>query len=153
MIKKHLALRLQMVLKRFGVPQSCFGIALTWSSGKGRTLGTQRIHREFLEHLMQFYQGKDEEVADGFSSNPSTCQKGCIPKINMIKFVLGGRQECCWSWHKSSRGKDGISSHEFNWHLWRSQSVDGDHDRFCRETLWRCHRAENEGWSERLWEP
>ena len=39
---------------------------------------------------MLFYQGKDEEVADGFSSKPSTCQKGCIPKINMIKLVLGG---------------------------------------------------------------
>ena len=29
-------------------------------------------------------------MADGLSSNPSTCQKGCIPKINMIKVVLGG---------------------------------------------------------------
>ena len=93
-------------------------------SSKGQTLDTPRIHRKQLrKHIMLFYQGKDEEVADGFSSNPSTCQQGCIPKINMIKFVLGGRQECCWCWHKSSRGKDDISSHEFNWHLWRSQSV------------------------------
>jgi len=47
-----------MFLVMFGVTQSYFWIALTWSSGKGRTLGTQRIHRELLEHLMQFYQGR-----------------------------------------------------------------------------------------------
>ena len=84
-----------MFLMMFGVTQSYFWIALTWSSGKGRTLDSQWIYWEFLEHIMLFYQGKDEEVADGFSSNPSTCQKGRIPTINMIKFVLGGRQECC----------------------------------------------------------
>ena len=66
----------------------------------------------------------------------------------------------CWQKVKMSsmisqivEGQGWYFSHEFNWHLWRSQSVDGDHDRFCRETLWRCHRAEKEGWSERLWEP
>ena len=42
---------------------------------------------------------------------------------------------------QSSRGRDGISSHEFNLHLWTSQSVDGDHDKFCREILGRCHRG------------
>ena len=45
-----------MFLMMFGVTQSYFWIALTLSSDKGRTLGTQRIHRELLEHLMQFYQ-------------------------------------------------------------------------------------------------
>ena len=84
-----------MFLMMFGVTQSYFWIALTWSSGKDRTLGTQRIHQEFLEHLMQFYQGKDEEVADGLSSNPSTCQKDVFPKFYMNMFLLGGRQECC----------------------------------------------------------
>ena len=29
-------------------------------------------------------------------------------------------------------GKDGISHHEFNWYLGRSQDVDDDHDKFCR---------------------
>ena len=70
-----------MFLMMFGVPQPCFGIALTWSLGKARTLGTQRIHGEFLEQLMQFYQEKDEDEANGFSCNPSTCQKGYISKI------------------------------------------------------------------------
>ena len=84
-----------MFLKMSGVTQSYFWIALTWSSGKGRTLGTQRIHRELLEDLMQFYQEKYEEVADGFNSNPLTCRKGCISKIYMNKFVLAVRQECC----------------------------------------------------------
>ena len=79
-----------MFLWIFGLPETCFGIALTWLSGKGRTLGTQMIHRELLAHLMQFYQGKDEEVTDGFSGNPSTCQKGCISKIYMSKFYVGG---------------------------------------------------------------
>ena len=32
-----------------------------------------------------------------------------------------------------SRGKDGISQHEFDSHLGRSQNVDNDHDTFCRE--------------------
>ena len=84
-----------MFLLMNGVPQLCFGIALTWSSGKGQTLGTQRIHREFLEHLMQFYQEKDEDVADGLSSNPSTSLKDVFPKFYMNMFLLGGRQECC----------------------------------------------------------
>ena len=70
-----------MFLLTNGVPQLCFGIALTWSSGKGQSLDTQGIHRKFLEHLMQFYQEKDEDVADGFSCNSSTCQKGCNSKI------------------------------------------------------------------------
>ena len=78
-----------MFLMMFGVPQPCFGIALTWSSGKDRTLGTQRIHQEFLEQLMQFYQGKDKDVADGFSINPSTCQKGRISKIIRTSLCRG----------------------------------------------------------------
>ena len=52
-------------------------------------LGNTKDPSEFLEHIMIFYQGKDEEVADGFSNNPSTRHKGCIPKIYMNKFVLG----------------------------------------------------------------
>ena len=39
---------LQMFLLKIGVPQSCFEIAFTWSSSKGRTLDTQRIHQEQL---------------------------------------------------------------------------------------------------------
>ena len=79
-----------MFLMMFRVPQSCFGAALTWSSGKGRTLGTQRIHGEILEHIMQFYQGKDAEVADGLSINPSTCQKDVFPKILYEQVCVGG---------------------------------------------------------------
>ena len=37
-----------MFLLKFGVPQTCFEIALTWSSGEDQTLETQRIHRKQL---------------------------------------------------------------------------------------------------------
>ena len=53
---------------------------MTRSSGKGQTfeftkdpVGTARIVRT-ISSL------KDEDVADGFSSNPSTCQKDVMPK-------------------------------------------------------------------------
>ena len=39
---------LQMFLLMIGVPHTCFEIALTWSSSKGRTLDTQRIRQEQL---------------------------------------------------------------------------------------------------------
>ena len=39
---------LQMFLLKIGVPQTCFEIALTWSSSKSRTLDTRRIHQEQL---------------------------------------------------------------------------------------------------------
>ena len=51
-------------------------------------LGNTKDPSGILEHLRQFYQEKDEDVADGFSSNPSTCQKGCISKII--------RTSLCW---------------------------------------------------------
>ena len=37
---------LQMFLSKIGVPQACFEIALTWSSGEDHTLKTHRIHQE-----------------------------------------------------------------------------------------------------------
>ena len=37
-----------MFLLMIGVPHTCFEIALTWSSSKGQTLDTQRIHQEQL---------------------------------------------------------------------------------------------------------
>jgi len=45
---------------------------------------------------MQFYQEKDEDVADGFSSNPSTGQKDVMPgearMLSMItQFIEGHR--------------------------------------------------------------
>ena len=39
---------LQMFLLKIGVPQTCFEIVLTWSSSKGQTLDTGRIHQEQL---------------------------------------------------------------------------------------------------------
>ena len=46
---------LQMFLLKIGLPHTCFEIALTWSSSKGQTLDTQRIHQEqLIEQVLQF---------------------------------------------------------------------------------------------------
>ena len=45
--------------------------------------------------------------------------------------MQGVKESGRWS-HKTSRGKDGISHHEFNRHLEKS-NVDEDHDTSCRE--------------------
>ena len=46
---------LQMLLLMIGVPQTCFEIALTWSSGKDQAMDTQRIHQEqLIEQVLQF---------------------------------------------------------------------------------------------------
>ena len=48
-----------MFLSKIGVPQTCFGIALTWSSSKDRTLDTQRIHQDkLIKQDIQFPHGK-----------------------------------------------------------------------------------------------
>ena len=39
---------LQMFLLKIRVPQTCFEIALTWSTGEDQTLETKRIHQEQL---------------------------------------------------------------------------------------------------------
>ena len=39
---------LQMFLLKIGVPQTCFKIALTWSTCEDQTLETKRIHQEQL---------------------------------------------------------------------------------------------------------
>ena len=70
-----------MFLMMFRVTQSYFWIALTWSSGKGQTVGTQRIHRELLEHLMQFYQGKDERWPMGSAAIHKHVKKDVFRKF------------------------------------------------------------------------
>ena len=48
-----------MFLLKIGVPQTCFEILLTWSSSKGQTLETQRIHQEkFIKQVIQFPHGR-----------------------------------------------------------------------------------------------
>ena len=48
-----------MFLLKIGVPQACFEIALTWSSSKGQTLDTQRIHEDkLIKQGIQFPHGK-----------------------------------------------------------------------------------------------
>mgnify|MGYP005830403293 CR=1 FL=1 len=42
---------LQMFLLKIGLPQTCFGIALSWSSSKNRTLDTQRIQAIRIDKL------------------------------------------------------------------------------------------------------
>ena len=46
--QRKFSIVLQMFLSMIIVPQTCFEIALTWSSSKGQTLDTQRIHQEQL---------------------------------------------------------------------------------------------------------
>ena len=48
--------------------------------------------------------------------------------------MQGVKESCRWS-HKSSRGKYGISRHEFNTHLEKKPKGDEDHDTSCREVL------------------
>ena len=48
-----------MFLLKIGVPQTCFEIALTWSSRKNRILDTQRIHQDkLIKQGIQFPHGK-----------------------------------------------------------------------------------------------
>ena len=48
-----------MFLLKIGVSQTCFEIALTWSSSKGQTLDTQRIHQDkLIKQGIQFPHGK-----------------------------------------------------------------------------------------------
>ena len=48
-----------MLLLKIGLPQTWFEIALTWSSSKGQTLDTQRIHQdELIKQGIQFPHGK-----------------------------------------------------------------------------------------------
>ena len=48
-----------MLLLKIGLPQTCFEIALTWSSSKGQTLDTQRIHQEkLIKQVIQFLHGR-----------------------------------------------------------------------------------------------
>ena len=48
-----------MFLLKIGVSQTCFEIALTWSSSKVQTLDTQRIHQvKLIKQGIQFPHGK-----------------------------------------------------------------------------------------------
>ena len=62
-----------MFLSKIGVPQTCFEIALTWSSIKGQTLDTRRDS--------SLSQGEDEEVADGLSNNSTRYPKDGFPPL------------------------------------------------------------------------
>ena len=53
--QRKFSIVLQMLLLKIGVPQTCFEIALTWSSSKGQFLDTQWIHQEqFITYVLQF---------------------------------------------------------------------------------------------------
>ena len=53
-----------MFLLKIGVPQTCFEIALTWSSSKGRTFHTQRIHQEqLIKYVLRFPHGRIAKLA------------------------------------------------------------------------------------------
>ena len=62
-----------MSLLMIRVPQTCFEIALTWSSMKGQTLDTRRDS--------SLGQGEDEEVADGLSDNSTRYPKRWISTV------------------------------------------------------------------------
>ena len=50
---------LEMFLSMIRVPQTCFKIALTWSSSKVQNLDAQRIHRDkLIKQGIQFPHGK-----------------------------------------------------------------------------------------------
>ena len=55
---------LQMLLLKIGLPQTCFEIALTWSSSEGQTLDTQRIHQEqLIKKVIPFPHGRMVNLA------------------------------------------------------------------------------------------
>ena len=114
-------------------------MALTWWSGEDQTLETQRIHQEFLECLMQFYQGNDEEVADGLSSNPSTCHKGCISKIIWTSLCWGEGINVVDD-NTNHRGVSMVFLIMKYWYPGRFHNVDDDHHN-CGEISWRCNRS------------
>ena len=54
-----------MFLLKIEVPQTCFEIALTWSSSKNRILDTQRIHqKKLIKQVLQFPHGRMDNLAE-----------------------------------------------------------------------------------------
>ena len=64
---------LQMFLSMIRVPQTCFEIALTWSSSKGQTLHTRRDS--------SLNEGEGEVVADEFSDSSLRFPKDGFPQL------------------------------------------------------------------------
>ena len=118
-----------MFLMMFGVTQSYFWIALTWSLGKGRTLGTQRIHREFLEHLMQFYQGRWGGGWWFQQKSINVSKRMYFQNLNE-QIRVGGAKNVVYdnTNHRGSRMVFLIMSSIVN--LKEHQNVDDDHDTF-----------------------
>ena len=118
-----------MFLRMFGVLQSCFAIALTWSSGEDQTLGPQRIHQEFLEHIMQFYQKKMRTWPMGPAAIHWHVKKDVFTTLSKQVCVGGGKNVVDDNTnHQGARMV--FSHHEFDWYPGRAQNVDDDHDTF-----------------------
>ena len=102
-----------MFLWIFGVPQTCFRIALTWSSGKGQTLGPQRIHQEFLEHLMQCYQEKMRMWPMSSDAIHRHVKKDVFSKL-YEQVCVGEKAKMLLMITEIIKGKDCISHHELD---------------------------------------
>ena len=99
-----------MFLLKFGVPRSCFGVAMIWYLSKDWIWRSPEIYED------QFQISKELKVYA--KHDPVSCWK----KTRMLSMKT-----------QLSRGKDGISHHEFDSHLRRSQNVDDDHNSIHRE--------------------
>ena len=73
---------------------------------------------------MVILQGKEEQMLDSkdlkvYTKHEQVCVERKAIKWSTITQII--------------KGKDGIYHHEFNCYPGRSQNVDDDHDKFCRE--------------------
>ena len=134
-----------MFLMMFRVTQSYFRIALTLSSDKGRTLGTQRIHQELLEHLMQFYQGRWGGGRWFQQKSIDMSKRMYFQNLNE-QIRVGGAKNVVYdnTNHRGSRMVFLIMSSIVN--LKEHQNVDDDHDtfveRFHEDVIdWRWHQV------------
>ena len=85
-----------MFLLKIGVPQTCFGIALSWSSSKNRTLDTQRIHQDkLIKQGIQFPHGRIVNLA-----KTEIITKGPLARGAKQRHHLTGlcRDQCYNSW-------------------------------------------------------
>jgi hypothetical protein len=110
---------LPVLLLIFGIPQSCFEVALTWCFREELDLMITRDTKEQFPRLSRNVRNNH----------------------NTTRSELAESQGWYWWYHNSSRNKEGVSHHEFDWYLRTNQYIDGDHEKFCREAIWRCLRT------------
>ena len=90
------------------------------------------LHQEFLrggEILTTFLTKRDGNTSEVRKINCWTARNSRY-NAKHEQVCVGGKARMSSMITQSSRGKDGISHHEFNWYPGRVQNADDDHDTF-----------------------